>query len=49
MIRDNFKRAGAGVGKIDRGEFVLHDKFRRTDIDLTRPGKSRFGLDKRSR
>ncbi|KXX73463.1 hypothetical protein MMYC01_210021 [Madurella mycetomatis] len=35
VIRDNFKRAGVGVGKIDRGEFALRDKFRGVDIDLS--------------
>lgn len=47
MLRDNFKKAGVGVRKIDRGEFVLHDRFRHVDIDLNqawercfRPGQA---------
>ncbi|KAK3896490.1 hypothetical protein C8A05DRAFT_48455 [Staphylotrichum tortipilum] len=47
VIRDNFRRSGVGVRKIDRGEFVLCDKFRGADIDLNqtwercfRPGQT---------
>ncbi|KAJ4186645.1 hypothetical protein NW759_016934 [Fusarium solani] len=47
VLRDNFKRAGVGVRKIDRGEFVLYDRFRHADIDLSqawercfRPGQT---------
>lgn len=47
VLRDNFKRAGVGVRKIDGGEFVLHDRFRGIDIDLNqawercfRPGQT---------
>ncbi|KAK0740021.1 hypothetical protein B0T18DRAFT_417065 [Schizothecium vesticola] len=42
VIRDNFRRAGVGVGKIDRGEFVLHDKFRHADIDLNQTWEFSF-------
>ena len=42
MIRDNFKKAGVGVGKIDRGEFVLHDRFRAVDIDLSQSWECSF-------
>ncbi|KAK3316799.1 hypothetical protein B0H66DRAFT_562214 [Apodospora peruviana] len=47
VIREIFKRAGVGVGKIDRGEFALRDKYRAVDIDLAqtwercfRPGQT---------
>jgi hypothetical protein len=42
VLRVNFRKAGAGLKKIDRGEFSFQDSVSKREIDLTQDWENCF-------